>query len=630
MSKNSREPTRAGSEPEIAGAGTWHGAFQRALLRDAEPAHGGPGASEGLELRPSTGVPSTVWDNVSHQEMMTAISTDANPAAVAESAREWLRVAEELVEHERALARAIDQSRGDWRGAGGDAVRRHLTAVGQWLGTTARGAQLAGRQQLLHALALEETRKRMAGNPPVEFSAEAANERLQHITDPVAYARQLAEDTRTRQAQQAAHAEAVRIMTEFDRTLAQAVVTPFFAAPPELPGVSARRPGGSGEATAVQSGHAVELGAEVTAQPGPAGTPAPIAAAFTAEPGGAPEVSGRPDAAEPGAGGPDGTAAKPGAVPPIPPPAAVPASGTPLTSRSDLPAAAGIPPGAPPDSTVASGAVPPVPPANPVAASAFGGVPPDSATASRAVPPVPPPGGFGGVPPVPPPGVVGGVPSGSKVASRGVPPIPPESTVASRAGVPPILPDSTGANRAGAVPPIPPANPVTGSAFGGVPSSRPDGKAGPGRIPPPGSTAAGGSAGRVAPSGPVPRPAGPGAVPPVPSPGAVFGGLRGGRPRGDSLRPGGPRVPEPSGAVPADDPADTPATPGVPGVPAGQQGTQAPMAGVPRAGGKPAEDEEHRVADYLEADPELFAAEQPIVPPTLGDWKKNKNWRKKP
>jgi hypothetical protein len=113
----------------------------------------------------------------------------------------------------------------------------------------------------------------------------------------------------------------------------------------------------------------------------------------------------------------------------------------------------------------------------------------------------------------------------------------------------------------------------------------------------------------------------------VPSPVAVFGGLRGGRPRGDSLRSGGPRVPEPSGAVPDDDPAGTP---GVPGVPAGQQGTQAPMGGVPRAGGKPAEDEEHRVADYLEADPELFAAEQPIVPPTLGDWKKNKNWRKKP
>ena len=71
----------------------------------------------------------------------------------------------------------------------------------------------------------------------------------------------------------------------------------------------------------------------------------------------------------------------------------------------------------------------------------------------------------------------------------------------------------------------------------------------------------------------------------------------------------------------------------MPRPPAGQQGaagTPGALAGVPRARGKPAEDEEHRVADYLEADPELFAAEQPVVPPTLGDWKKNKNWRKKP
>jgi len=71
-------------------------------------------------------------------------------------------------------------------------------------------------------------------------------------------------------------------------------------------------------------------------------------------------------------------------------------------------------------------------------------------------------------------------------------------------------------------------------------------------------------------------------------------------------------------------------TPDVSRPPATQQGTQTPLTGLPRAGGKPAGDDEHRVADYLEADPELFAAEQPVVPPTLGDWKKNKNWRKKP
>jgi len=69
---------------------------------------------------------------------------------------------------------------------------------------------------------------------------------------------------------------------------------------------------------------------------------------------------------------------------------------------------------------------------------------------------------------------------------------------------------------------------------------------------------------------------------------------------------------------------------GVPEPPRPGQPAPAPLAGVPRAGGKPAGDEEHRVADYLEADPELFAAEQPPVPPTLGDWKKNKNWRKQP
>src|SRR6059058_693834 len=133
---------------------TWYAGFQRTIRQVPETASAGGD----LELRPSTGVPATVWENVSHEQMMTEISTDANPAAVAESAQEWLRIGDELLLHERALARAVDDSRGDWQGAGGDAVRRHLTAVGRWLGTTGRGALLAGRQQQLHAQALEEAR----------------------------------------------------------------------------------------------------------------------------------------------------------------------------------------------------------------------------------------------------------------------------------------------------------------------------------------------------------------------------------------------------------------------------------------------------------------------------------------
>jgi hypothetical protein len=179
-------------------------------------------------------------------------------------------------------------------------------------------------------------------------------------------------------------------------------------------------------------------------------------------------------------------------------------------------------------------------------------------------------------------------------------------------------PDSTAVSGARWVPPFP----TDQVGAGGVPP-----------LPPPDPAAVSGTAG------------------PVPPRGAGFGGgVRGGRRRDDIVRSGGLRVPElpetapdgprrddvsPPGAAGTPERSGAardsgPSAPDVPRPPAGQQGTPGALAGVPRAGGKPAEDEEHRVADYLEADPELFAAEQPVVPPTLGDWKKNKNWRKKP
>jgi hypothetical protein len=48
------------------------------------------------------------------------------------------------------------------------------------------------------------------------------------------------------------------------------------------------------------------------------------------------------------------------------------------------------------------------------------------------------------------------------------------------------------------------------------------------------------------------------------------------------------------------------------------------------SGGKKEDDKEHRVAAYLEGDPDFFQGEQVIAPPVIGDWKANKDFKKKP
>ncbi|MDX3194841.1 hypothetical protein PV458_41140, partial [Streptomyces sp. MN03-5084-2B] len=209
------------------------------------------GLDEGLTMRENGGAPRTLWNNASHEQMHDAITLDANPATVAETSEEWVRVGNDLGTHQKTLAGAINASTSNWQGDAGDAVREHLAGVGKWLGATAQGATLAGRQQEIHSQALNETQRQMAANPPVQFDLQSTNQRLMSMTDPVQYAAAAGEAMQTYRAQQAAREHAAQIMTQYDETIGGAVATPRFPAPPKLPTATATRQnvvarGGSG------------------------------------------------------------------------------------------------------------------------------------------------------------------------------------------------------------------------------------------------------------------------------------------------------------------------------------------------------------------------------------------------
>lgn len=59
------------------------------------------------------------------------------------------------------------------------------------------------------------------------------------MTDPVQYASAADEAIQTYRAQQVAREHAAQIMTQYDQTIAGAVATPKFPAPPKLPTATA-------------------------------------------------------------------------------------------------------------------------------------------------------------------------------------------------------------------------------------------------------------------------------------------------------------------------------------------------------------------------------------------------------
>ncbi|MFC3510826.1 hypothetical protein ACFORO_11685 [Amycolatopsis halotolerans] len=594
-----------------------------------------------LEMRDPGAAPHTDWKNATHEQMIDAITTHADPAGVAESSEAWVSLGNELATHQKNLGDAINASTSNWKGDAGDAARVHLANVGKWLGTTAQGASLTGRQQEVHSQALNETQKAMNANPPVKFSAQDANKVLMTIRDPAAYVVAYSSAMKTFTDQQAARDQAAQIMTRYDQTIGGAVATPRFAEPPKLPAETDRlRPmtqgtpmkpggGGAGAPGGVRVGpDGRPLGPDgnpigppgTTVGPngqliGPDGRPLgpdgnPIGPqGTTVGPNGQPiGPDGRPIGPDgkpygPGGGGPGGIDGGPGGVHGGP--------GGQQPERKFDPASLKIPEGGPggnPGGGGPGGSFPPIPGSNDPGATKAQGFNPPS------IPPIPGPGGGnpgGGfnppnIPPIPGPG------GGNPGPGFNPPPIPSFPT--GKDGDPyksnPYKPQ--------------PFKPSIPEGPGGIKPYEPK-PFNPGKIGPDGKPLFPG--GGTGPSGE--KLGGIGKV------GGVNGESISSRLGGGSGGLGGAKGGPGSGGAFSGAGGSGAAEEGVagrggPGSGAGGKGaTGAPGMGAMGGGkgGKGPEDKEHKIASFVESDdPSFFAPDEVVAPPVIGDWK-NKDWK---
>ncbi|WP_103349098.1 hypothetical protein [Amycolatopsis sp. CA-128772] len=583
------------------------------------------GLDEGLTMRENGGAPRTLWNNASHEQMNEAITLDANPATVAETSEEWVRVGNDLGTHQKTLADAINASTSNWQGGAGDAVREHLAGVGKWLGATAQGATLAGRQQEIHSQALNETQRQMAANPPVQFDLQSTNQRLMSMTDPVQYAAAAGEAMQTYRAQQAAREHAAQIMTQYDETIGSAVATPRFPAPPKLP-----------TATAMRQGVAAGGGAG-------AGTDAQPLLARTAMDGVTPQTPVDANAAALNGTGANG--------------AGIPGDGS-GTGGSGF-SGSGIP--------GAGGSGSGIPGGGSGGGSGFSGsgIPGSDIPGSDIPGGGSGAGGAGGAGFTPPNFDAPGGPGGGNFSGAGIPgsslPHFDDSTTSSGftpSGIPggggsggsgftppsiPNIPDVSGGGggtvRGGSPIPgfTPPGiDPLTGLPTGTGPGGIPGGGTGTGKMPTigrlggingesiasrlggigGGGGAGGGSLGGIGGGGA----GGGGAAGGGAAGGGAGGGVRG---TGAGNLSGGAAS---GAAAEAEAAAARNATSGrgAAGA-AGSPGMGGMGAGA--RGGKKDDDKEHKSADYLESDdPNFFAGEQVVAPPVIGDWK-NQDWK---
>lgn len=190
------------------------------------------GLAQGLTTRQNGTAPQTAWDTTTHEHMNAVVNSTADPDTVSQSAQGWIDAGNQLGGHQSTIAAAINDSVEGWQGDGGDAARTQMAQIAKWMGVSAQGSALAGRQQDVHAQVLGETKKQMAANPPVAFDAAQANVKLQQITDPVQYGQQFKADMDQYNQQKAAQQQAARTMTQFDQSVGGASTTAEFPTPP--------------------------------------------------------------------------------------------------------------------------------------------------------------------------------------------------------------------------------------------------------------------------------------------------------------------------------------------------------------------------------------------------------------
>lgn len=212
------------------------------------------GLKQGLEMRAAPGFESHDYEAFSHPQLHQMVTQGVDPGAVGEMGDTWLKIGNALTSFQDDIARTLARSETSWQGTSGDRARQAVASLGNRGAQAGQAAQLAGVVMHQQSAALATAKNSMPPPPSHPFDAHVAEQRLQTVTDPIAFASQAAADQQAFNQQKAAHQEAARVVKEYDTTVAQTSRNmPAFAPSPSRH--SASRAGTGGMAASGSAQH---------------------------------------------------------------------------------------------------------------------------------------------------------------------------------------------------------------------------------------------------------------------------------------------------------------------------------------------------------------------------------------
>ncbi|HVV23840.1 MAG TPA: hypothetical protein VHF06_30680 [Pseudonocardiaceae bacterium] len=190
---------------------------------------------EGLDIRSAPSSAGAHYPGISHQELYDSVTKGVDPGAVGSVSDTWLGIGNKLADLQNTVAQSIASSQVTWTGHAAEQARQSIASLGNQSGKAGQSAQLAGVLTAQQSEALTTAKNTVPPPPKNPFNPQAAQQKLQTITDPVAYAQQAASDQAQASAQQAAHQLAAHVVQQYDQTISQTSANmPAFAPAPHV------------------------------------------------------------------------------------------------------------------------------------------------------------------------------------------------------------------------------------------------------------------------------------------------------------------------------------------------------------------------------------------------------------
>jgi hypothetical protein len=197
---------------------------------------------QGLDIRSAPPGPQAVYPGMTHAQLYTSVTEGVDPAAVGDVSETWLNIGNKLANLQTTVASSIASSQTTWTGNAAEQARQSIAKLGNQSGAAGQAAQLAGVLNGQQSEALTQAKNSIPPPPKNPYNAATAQQQLQTVTDPVAFAKQAAADQAQASAQQAAHQQAAHVVQQYDQTISQTSASmPAFAPAPPV-----AKPGGPG------------------------------------------------------------------------------------------------------------------------------------------------------------------------------------------------------------------------------------------------------------------------------------------------------------------------------------------------------------------------------------------------